>query len=64
MSEKTAKKQRRTTLKGYREAGRLYWTDDMVKQIEKIRFQREFWMTAAICEGLFIVAVVIHCIYG
>jgi len=64
MSCKTAKKQRQSTLKGYREAGQLYWTADMEKAIRKIHRHSEYWMTAAIAEGLIIIAVVIYHFYG
>ena len=64
MSGKVYKIQRKEAKKGYREAGQLYWTADMEKDIRKIRRHSEYWMTATICEGLIIIAIVIHCFYG
>jgi hypothetical protein len=36
---------------GYKQAGAIYWTQDMETIIRKIRADRYAWMTAAIVEA-------------
>jgi len=64
MSGKMTKKQRKAEIKGYREAGQIYWTKDMEKQIRKIRADKYAWMGAAITEGILLAGLVVKLIYG
>jgi|WetSurMetagenome_2_1015567.scaffolds.fasta_scaffold133169_4 hypothetical protein len=64
MNNKIAKKQRKEQLKGYREAGQIYWTNDMEKAIRKIRNEKYSWMAAAIVEAVLLAACMIYHFYG
>jgi len=64
MSGKMTKKQRKAEIKGYREAGQIYWTKDMEKQIRKIRADKYAWMSAAIAEGILLAGLIVKLIYG
>jgi len=64
MSNKIAKKQRKEQLKGYREAGQIYWTNDMEKAIRKIRNEKYNWIAATIVETILLAAGMIYHFYG
>lgn len=49
------KKQAKAMKKGYKEAGVIYWTNDMKRAIQKIHLARIAWKIIAITE-LFIIA--------
>jgi hypothetical protein len=46
---KPSRREKRT-LKGYEEAGHIYWTKDMERTLRGIHKAKYLWMTIALCE--------------
>ena len=46
--------------KGYRQAGHLYWTNDMERAIRGIRARAYVFGTIAAIEAVFVVAVILR----
>ena len=46
--------------KGYRQAGQLYWTDEMEKAIRGIRARSYVFGTIAVIEAVFVIAFILR----
>ena len=54
------KKQAKAARKGYREAGQLYWTDEMTKILKGLHRKNKIFLTIAAVEAVFIVAFILR----
>lgn len=54
------KKQAKATRKGYREAGQLYWTDEMSAILRGLHVKNKALLCAVVVESVFIVAFILR----
>lgn len=54
------KKQAKAARKGYREAGQLYWTDEMTKILKGLHRKNKIFLTIAAIESIFLLGFILR----